>query len=219
MGTGVLQENDTGCHAEVIQVFDIFLEKLAFYGILANGFFLANHVSNLKTFVLNAILVLLGYWPFLEIEFSSKVLAAPLGTWIVTLFFVQQAEDCGYGVQDFSLEHENFPTPLLIWSAVSPPAFHLCFSTLTTPVFRPPSTAVGPPLDASLACQVYSCQNCPDPPLIPGQEMMQVPTKLALVPVSRVHFVHHLLSLHCCDVHLSFFTTLSKISGHGQQPS
>ena len=155
----------------------------------------------------------------MEIDFPSKVLADPLETWIVTPFFLLLTEDCGYGVQDFSHEHGNHPTPLLIWSAVLPPASHLCFSTLTTPVFRQASSALGPPLDASLASQVYSCQNCPDPPLLQGQEMMQVPTRLALVPVSRVHFVHHLLSLHCCDVHLSFFTTLSKISGHGQQPS
>ena len=56
-----MQENDSGFQAEVIQFFDIFLEKLAFYGDLVNGFFLTNHVSNLETIVLNAILVLLGY--------------------------------------------------------------------------------------------------------------------------------------------------------------
>ena len=94
--TSASQENDLGCQTEVTQICDILLEKLAFCGILVNDFFLANYVSNLKTFVVLAIRV------FLEIDFPLKVLAAPQGTWIVMLFFSLLAEDCGYGVQDFS---------------------------------------------------------------------------------------------------------------------
>ena len=103
LGTSALQENDLGCQIEVTQICDVLLEKLAFYGILVNGFFLANHVANLKTLVLLlAIHVFLGHGTFLEIDVPLKVLAAPLGTWIVMLFFLLIAEDCDYGVQDFS---------------------------------------------------------------------------------------------------------------------
>ena len=98
------------------------------------------------------------------------------------------------------------------------PAFHLCFWTLTMPVFHPALSAVGPPLAALLqAFPVYSCRNFPDLPLRQGQELMLAPTRLAQVPVSRARFVHHLPSLHCFDAHLSFFTAFSKISD--QQPS
>ena len=134
------------------------------------------------------------------------------------LFFLLPAEDCGCGVQDFSPSHGNSPTPPQIWSDVLSPAFHLCFWTLTLPVFHPASSAVDPPPLAALlqAFPVCSCQNFHDPPLRQGQELMQVPTRLALVPVSRVHFVHHPL-FHHCDAHLSFFTVFSKISD--RQPS
>ena len=63
---------------------------------------MANHVSNLKTFVVSAIHVFLSHGSFLGIDFLLKVLAAPLGTWIVMLFFLLIAEDCDYEVQDFS---------------------------------------------------------------------------------------------------------------------
>ena len=103
--TSALQENGLGCQTcqtEVIQICDILLEKLASYGILVSDFFLANHVSNLKTFVVLAIRVFLGHGAFLEIDSPLKVLPAPLGTWIVMLFFLLLAQDCDYGVQDFS---------------------------------------------------------------------------------------------------------------------
>ena len=100
--TSASQENDLGFQTEATQICDILLEKPAFCGILVNGFFLANYVSNLKTFVVLASRVFLDHGAFLEIDFSLKVLASPQGTWIVMLFFAQLAEDCGYGVQDFS---------------------------------------------------------------------------------------------------------------------
>ena len=103
LGTTALQENDLRCQTAVTQICDILLEKLPFYGILVNGFFLANLVSNLKTFVvlLLAIPVFLAHGAFLEMNVPLKVLAAPLGTWIVMLFFLLIAEDCDYEVQDF----------------------------------------------------------------------------------------------------------------------
>ena len=100
--TSASQENDLGFQTEATQICDILLEKLAFCGILVNDFFLANYVSNLKTFVVLASRVFLDHGAFLEIDFPLKVLASSQGTWIVMLFFAQLAEDCGYEVQDFS---------------------------------------------------------------------------------------------------------------------
>ena len=100
--TSASQENDLGFQTEATQICDILLEKPAFCGILVNGFFLADYVSNLKTFVVLASRVFLDHGAFLEIDFPLKVLAAPQATWIVMLFFSLLAEDCGYGVQDFS---------------------------------------------------------------------------------------------------------------------
>ena len=100
--TGALQENDLGFQTEVTQICDILLVMLAFCGSLVNGFFLANHVSNLKIFAVLAIRLFLSDGAFLEIDFPLNVLTAPQETWIVMLFFLLPAEDCGCGVQDFS---------------------------------------------------------------------------------------------------------------------
>ena len=76
MGKSALQEN------EASPIFDIQLEKLFFCGILENGFFLANHVSNWKTSALAVSHVFLQLGTSLESDLSLKVLvlAVLLGT-------------------------------------------------------------------------------------------------------------------------------------------